>query len=101
MNAPTTPDVLTPLLTATLSASICRRFLTIPPRHALSCGDGVFDNFLVVVAEGRIGVQPASGITMWFDTGDVLVLTVLRGGRILNAGAEPARCCLIFREHPR
>ena len=67
----------------------------------MACRDGVFDNCLVVVAEGRIGVQPASGITMWFDTGDLIVLTALQGGRILNAEAQPASCCLIFRADPR
>ncbi len=101
MNASTPPDVLAPLLTATLPTSICRRVLTIPPGHAVPCGAGAFDNCLVVVAQGRIGVHTAFGITMWFDTGDLIVLTNLRGGQLLNAEAEPASCCLIFRRDPR
>lgn len=101
MSAPTSPEVLTRLLTATLPTSICRRFLTIPPGHAMSYSDGVFDNCLVAVTEGRIGVQPVPAITMWFGIGDLLVLTVARDGRILNAETEPASCCLISRGNPR
>lgn len=100
MSAPTTPRVLTQLGTATLPPSLCRRFITIPPGRAMPCRDGVLDNCLVLVMQGRIGVQPASGLTMWFDTGDLLVLNVARGGRILNTEPTPASCCLISHQDP-
>jgi len=53
--------------------SIARRTVTVAPAGSLPCDDA-FSGALVIVASGRVALRTRSGLALWFDTGDTLVV---------------------------